>query len=78
MGAPVPTIKVATNSELATAKPAWIDFDAGRLLASETSLDDMAQDLYRQVLETASGSRLAKNEINGYREIAIWKTGVTL
>jgi len=30
------------------------------------------------VLAVASGEQLANNEKNGYREIAIWKEGVTL
>jgi altronate hydrolase len=30
------------------------------------------------ILETASGRRQANNEKQGYREIAIWKEGVTL
>ncbi len=78
MGAPVPTMKVASNSELAAAKPAWIDFDAGRVLSGESDFDQLAHELYEQLLRTASGELLAKNELNGYREIAIWKTGVTL
>jgi altronate hydrolase len=34
--------------------------------------------LFELVIEVASGRRLAKNEEHGYREIAIWKNGVTL
>ena len=77
LGAPVPTIKVATNSELARAKPSWIDFDAGQLLTG-ANLDKLVDQLYDLILETAAGQYLAKNEVSGYREIAIWKTGVTL
>ncbi len=32
LGFPVPTIKIASNSDLAARKPGWIDFDAGRVL----------------------------------------------
>lgn len=77
LGAPAPTLKISTNSDLATNKKGWIDFDAGRLLSGE-SLDVLADELYQLILELANGNEQAKNEINGYREIAIWKTGVTL
>lgn len=76
MGAPVPTLKVATNSDLAKKKPHWIDFNAGVLL-SGLSMEDCAEHLKTLVLETASGLP-AKNECNGYREIAIFKDGVTV
>lgn len=76
LGFPVPTLKISSNSALATRKPHWIDFDAGRVLA-EDSPSAAANDLLQLMIETASG-RLARNEVNGEREIAIWKTGVTL
>jgi altronate hydrolase len=77
MGFPVPTLKIATNSDLATRKPAWIDFNAGQLLDG-VSMEKLTGELLNIVLETASGKRKARNEINGNREIAIWKDGVTL
>jgi altronate hydrolase len=40
-------------------------------------MDELSVALMELVLETASG-KLAKNEINDYRSIAIFKTGVTL
>ncbi len=76
LGAPVPTIKLATNSALAKKKAGWIDFDAGRLL-SGTSMDELTEDLFRYVISVAEGEE-TKNEKNGYREISIFKDGVTL
>ena len=76
LGAPVPTLKIATNSDLAAHKPHWMDFDAGRLL-SGLSMQQATQELLRLVLDTANG-RPAQNERAGYREIAIFKDGVTL
>lgn len=73
LGAPVPTVKIATNPELAKRKGNWIDFNAGRLLNGE-NLDD---EFFDFVLSVARGRKTA-NEINGYREIAIFKDGVTL
>lgn len=75
-GGPVPTLKIASNTPLATKKKNWIDFDAGRLLTGDT-LDALGDALAALVLETASGKK-AKNEENGYQGIAIFKTGVTL
>ena len=77
LGGPVPTLKIATNSMLAERKPHWIDFDAGRLLRGENMLS-LAHELLQVVSAIASGRRLARNEINGFREIAIFKDGVTL
>lgn len=76
LGAPVPTLKIASNAPLYRRKPGWIDFDASPCL-SGTSWEERTDALYRLVLETASGAP-AKNERNGFREIAIFKDGVTL
>jgi altronate hydrolase len=77
LGAPVPTLKIATNTDLATRKAGWIDFNAGRLLEG-VPMKQLADDLFRHVVEVASGRVQAKNEANGFREIAIFKDGVTL
>jgi altronate hydrolase len=76
LGFPAPTLKIASNSALATRKPRWIDFNAGQVLEGH-SLADTADDLMDLVLKTASGQP-ACNEKNDEREIAIWKNGVTL
>lgn len=75
-GAPAPTLKIASNTDLATRKPHWIDFDAGRVL-SGASFDELAIELLREILAVAEGKR-TKAELGGYREIAIFKDGVTL
>ncbi|MDR2103449.1 MAG: altronate dehydratase family protein [Treponema sp.] len=76
LGAPVPTIKIASNSALAQKKAKWIDFDAGAVLHS--SLEDSCFNLLNCIIEIASGRKKTQNELNGYREIAIFKNGVTL
>ncbi|MFI5228670.1 MAG: UxaA family hydrolase [Gemmatimonadales bacterium] len=78
LGFPVPTIKVSSNSDIAAKKPHWIDFDAGALLGGAKSMAQLDDELFALVLAVASGQVPAKNEVNGYREIAIWKEGVTL
>ena len=73
LGAPVPTLKIATNEALALKKKSWIDFDASPVLRGE----ELTEDLMDLVIKTASGEK-AKNEIGGYEEISIFKDGVTL
>ena len=76
-GGAVPTLKIATNSALATRKRGWIDFDAGCLLNGE-SIEDAEQELLALIIDCASGRIKARNEENGFREIAIFKDGVTM
>ena len=75
-GCPVPTLKIASNTPLAEKKKHWIDFNAGRLLEGK-SLEELGQELMEKVLETASGAP-ARNEGNGFHDLAIFKQGVTL
>ena len=72
----VPTMKIATNPTLAKRKPTWIDFSAGQLVEGKT-MDQLLPEFIDKILSVASGE-LARNEINGYREISIFKNGVTL
>lgn len=76
-GAPAPTIKIATNTPLARHKQHWIDFNAGTVADGIKTIDESAADLMALVLDVASGST-AKNEVAGFREIAIFKGGVML
>lgn len=75
LGAPVPTLKIASNSALAAAKPGWIDFDAGSVF--DQGMDARADALLATIIATASGETTAA-ERNDEREMAIWKRGVTL
>ncbi|WP_058910901.1 UxaA family hydrolase [Entomohabitans teleogrylli] len=72
----VPTVKIATNSELAAKKPHWIDFDAGQLLHG-TAMPQLLEQFIDAVAAIASG-RQTCNERNDFRELAIFKSGVTL
>jgi len=76
-GAPVPTVKISSNTDLFKRKPGWIDFDAGPLV-SHASMQELADSLYDYVLNVASGGLLTKTEQNGIRDMAVFKTGVTL
>lgn len=72
----VPTMKIATNPTLAARKPNWIDFSAGQLIEGRT-MKELVPEFIDKILAVASGEQ-ARNEANGYREIAIFKNGVTL
>ncbi len=76
LGAPVPTVKISTNAELARKKAGWIDFDASPILEG-VPMSELADRLVEHVIRVASGEE-TKNEKNGYAEIAIFKDGVTL
>jgi altronate hydrolase len=73
VGAPVPTVKIATNTPLAERKPHWIDFNAGGMIDGI----DFTDILFDYIIDVASGER-TNNEKNGYREISIFKDGVVL
>ncbi len=73
VGGPVPTVKIATNHSLAERKSSWIDFDASPILDGNPLTDE----LFDYVIGVANGVE-TKNEINDYREISIFKDGVTL
>ncbi|MCR4950080.1 MAG: altronate dehydratase family protein [Solobacterium sp.] len=76
-GAPAPTMKIATNTPLATKKSNWIDFNAGVVADGEKTLDEAAADLLDQVIRVASGEKTC-TERKGFREISIFKDGVVL
>lgn len=72
----VPTMKISTNSNLYNNKKNWIDFNAGQLVDGK-SMTELVPEFIDKVLAVASGEQ-AQNEKNGYREISIFKNGVTL
>ncbi|MBQ6173038.1 MAG: altronate dehydratase [Clostridia bacterium] len=74
---PVPTVKISSNTPLAEKKRNWIDFDAGRLLSAGRTLPSLAEELEEFVIAVASGLEV-KAERNGFHDLAIFKTGVTL
>lgn len=72
----VPTAKISTNSQLAAAKPGWIDFNAG-VIVDGKSIAQTDDEFIDFVISVASGMNTC-NEKSGYSEIAIFKSGVTL
>ncbi|MBM6991709.1 MAG: altronate dehydratase [Prevotella sp.] len=72
----VPTMKISTNNDIFARKPNWIDFNAGELLKG-VSMKDLNRKFIDKIIAVASGEK-TRNEENGYREISIFKNGVTL
>lgn len=75
-GSFVPTMKISTNTALATKKPNWIDFNAG-VLVEDKEMDEVVRDFIDYIIKVASGE-LVNNEKMNFRELAIFKTGITL
>ena len=75
-GSFVPTMKISTNSSLFNKKRNWIDFNAGELLEGK-DMDALLEEFIAFVCAVASGEKL-QHEKSGFKEIAIFKTGVTL
>lgn len=76
-GGYVPTVKISTNSELYNRKRKWIDFDAGRLVSEDISMEDLTEEFIEYIIEVINGEK-TNNEKNKFQEIAIFKSGVTL
>ena len=72
----IPTMKISTNSHLYNNKRNWIDFNAGELVEG-TDMPTLVDKFIDKVVAVASGEATC-NEKNGYREISIFKNGVTL
>ena len=72
----VPTMKISTNSNLAKNKPSWIDFNAGIIVENEP-MEKTCERFIDYIIRVASGEQV-NNEKKDYREISIFKNGVTL
>lgn len=73
---PVPTVKISTNSALASKKSNWIDFNAG-VLVEDQSMEEVSKKFFDYIIDVASGKKV-HSEIAGFHGFAIFKQGVTL
>ncbi len=73
----IPTCKVATNSDIYNRKTHWFDFNAG-ICVEDKTLDEACDIFMEKVVKIVNGEIKTSNEANDYKEIAIFKTGVTL
>lgn len=75
-GSPVPTIKLSSNTSLYKKKPHWIDYNAGQLVEG-MSFEEVTEDFFNYIIDVASGKK-TNNELNGYKDISIFRDGVIL
>ena len=76
---PAPTIKVATNSELARKMSEDMDIDAGPILTGEESVEEVGRRIYETILAVASGAH-SKSEAEGLgdNEFVPWQIGAVM
>ncbi len=76
---PAPTIKVATNTEMATRMAEDMDVNAGAILTDGVSVEDMGREIYQAFLRVASGEP-TKSEAQGLGdyEFVPWQIGATM
>ncbi|MDG1532064.1 MAG: altronate dehydratase family protein [Paracoccaceae bacterium] len=76
---PSPTIKVATNSEMARKMSEDMDIDAGTMLNGGQSLEEKGREIYEMFLRVASGEQ-TKSEAQGLGdyEFVPWQIGAVM
>ncbi len=76
---PAPTIKIATNTEMAQRMSGDMDIDAGRILSAGLSVSAMGREIYHAILATASGQS-TKSEAQGLGdyEFVPWQIGAVM
>ena len=76
---PAPSLKLASNSEMARNLAEDMDIDCGVILEGEATIAQMGQRIYDAILDMASGQQ-SKSEALGYgdNEFVPWKIGATL
>jgi altronate hydrolase len=78
-GNPVcPTIKVATNSKLATRMNDIIDIDTGPIIEGEKTIEEMGEEILEYCIRAASGVVIPKAVLLNQDDFIPWKRGVSL
>lgn len=78
-GNPVcPTIKVATNSELANRMKDIIDIDCGPIIRGEKTIQQMGEDILEYCIKAASGDIIPKAVQLNQDDFIPWRRGVSL
>ena len=72
----VPVIKVSSNSKLANRWHDLIDFDAGPVAFGEKTIEEMGWELFRLILEVASGTKqIATDKLGLYNDLVLFNPG---
>ncbi len=73
---PVPTIKLASNTEMYRNLSGDMDINCGRIVDGEASVREMGEIIFRMILETASGKKTKSEELGlGDNEFVPWQIG---
>ena len=76
---PAPTIKVATNSELARKMPEDMDINAGRILDGDASVEEVGREIYEKIIAVASGeASFSEAQGLGDYEFVPWQIGAVM
>lgn len=73
-----PVIKISSNSDLARRMSYAIDFDAGPILAGDSTIERMGEAILELTIQVASGERQTRAEVLGQDDFLPWKRGVSL
>ena len=72
-----PVIKLASNTELAERLSDIIDFDTGKIILGEKTIEEVGEALLEYCIEVASGEP-TKSMLANKDDFLLWKTGVSL
>jgi galactarate dehydratase len=72
----VPVVKVSSNSKLSNRWHDLIDFDAGPIAVGEKTIEEMGWELFRMILEVASGTKkVASDKLGLYNDLVLFNPG---
>ena len=76
---PAPTVKIATNTEMAKRMSDDMDIDAGEILSQGRSIEEKGREIYETFLRVASGEQ-TKSEAQGLGdyEFVPWQIGAVM
>lgn len=73
-----PVVKIATNTALARRMPDIIDIDTGAVVAGESSIEQMGEQILDRVIRIAGGTEVTRAEQLHQYDFIPWKRGVSL
>jgi len=76
---PVPSVKLATNSDMAARMAEDMDYDCGSILSGHRTLAESGAEIFELIIETASGAKsLSESNGLGDFEFVPWQMGAVL
>ena len=73
----VPVIKIGTNTKLFENMPEHIDVNAGKIMDSHYSIEDIGEEIYGKVIDVANGE-ITSSEKHKNQEFSIWRLAETM